>query len=126
MLTVAMLVGVWVSGCIQTQIDGRSGHVVETYRFTESGNMNFSRAWYGDQACTKPAGTDACDGAIQLGNEVRGTFNPTGTTEVDFRCGTRTDRGLLHMEGRDLRVARGFAANGERNTMLGLFRYRKQ
>jgi hypothetical protein len=121
------LVGTWTSGCIQSNVNGHSGNVIETYSFAADNHYSFERAYYRDGACTDSLSqSDSENGTITIGrgNTNQG-FNPSGTVEVQYSNEISTDKGLawVSADGSKLRVARGMGS--VQNTMLGFFQYSK-
>lgn len=128
MLTLALLTGIWTTSCIQTQIGHRNqGYVIETYNIKESSEYEFQRAWFRDPNCREPEGVDSESGSITLGKEIRTIFQPGNVYEANFHSQGGIDLGAISLkENRSLKVARGVKNSSLRNSMLGLFEYRKQ
>lgn len=125
MLTFALLAGLWSTSCAQTQINGRSGWVTESYDITSSGAYRFERNWFKDKTCSDAATTDAEDGELVLKGPLDSFFNPNATA-VDFTSAIGTDLGGLDVQGDMLKVARGLRGSSMRNTMLAVIGYKKQ
>jgi hypothetical protein len=119
--------GQWVLDCTQTQINGVSGHVLESYTFNSS-SYQFKREWFKKADCKGTAfKLDAEEGTIKLGKEnTNNGFNPEGTFEIDYISSKGNDRGVIWLNdmGTKMRTARGLAEN--RNVMLGVFQYSKR
>lgn len=127
MLVLTLLTGIWTTTCIQTQISNiKSGYVKETYSIQKQGPFEFKREWYSDPACTLPAGTDTESGTIAVGKKIRTFFMPGDVYEADFNTQSGTDLGAFGIRNNVLFVARGVSNSNFRNTMLGLFEYRKK
>lgn len=128
MLSMAIMVGVWSTTCIQTQISNvNSGYVKETYKIEKSGDFEFERKWFRDPSCTEPNGTDTESGTVEIGKELRGLFYSDETYEANFNSQQGIDLGAISVkENKYLKVARGVRNSSMRNTMLGLFDYIKQ
>lgn len=130
MLTTALLVGIWSTTCIQTQINktiNHSGYVQETYTIEKEGTFEFKRQWFKDSSCTNPDGSDTETGTIELGNKVQSFFVTGETYEANFNTQSGIDLGAVAIkENQSLRLARGVRNSSMRNTMLSLFEYRKQ
>jgi hypothetical protein len=118
-------VGTFSSGCIQSQMSGRSGFVTEAYAFNTDRTFSFTRTWFVDAACSAPQDlVDSQTGSIALGNvNTNNGFNPSGTTEAAFHHDGLVDKGLIWVsaDGSKLRVATGMGTM--QNTMLGLFQF---
>ena len=128
MLSMAIMVGIWSTTCIQTQIANvNSGYVKETYKIEKSGEFEFKREWFRDSSCTEPNGTDTESGTMEIGNKLRGLFYSDDTYEANFNTQQGVDLGAISVkENKHLKVARGVRNSSMRNTMLGLFDYIKQ
>lgn len=128
MMTLTLLVGLWTSTCIQTQIaPTHQGYVIESYEFNEEGEFKFTREWFKDSACSVSKELEQEEGTIKIGAKMSGMFISGDTFEADFQTVARTDYGALSVkEGKSLKVARGLKGSSFRNTMVGLFEYLKQ
>lgn len=133
MITMALLVGVWSTTCIQTQINKNNqtavsqGYVKETYTIEKSGIFEFKREWFRDPSCTEPNGTDTEAGVIELGSKISSFFFSGEAYEADFHTQAGIDLGAIALkENKHIKVARGVRNNTMRNTMLSLFEYSKQ
>ena len=119
--------GHWVLDCTQTQINGVSGHVLESYSFNSS-SYQFKREWFKKTGCKGNAfKVDAEEGTIKLGKEnTNSGFNPEGTFEIDFITSQVTNLGVIWLNdaGTKMRTTRGFP--GDRSTMLGILQYSKR
>jgi hypothetical protein len=123
------LQGEWISGCAQSQLNHKQGYTIETYRFTSvEGDFEFERSWFLDMNCQESgADTEMSKGKMKIGKSLLNFgFNPEGTYEANFQNEASTDLGLIWVNSSysDLRISRGFM-NGIRNTMLGLFIFKK-
>jgi hypothetical protein len=133
MITAAILVGIWTTTCIQTQITKDSGfnpagHVKETYAIEQDGSYEHKREWFRDSACTEPNGTDTESGTIELGDKIQGGLFFAGESyKADFHSQQGTDLGAISVkENRYLKIARGVKNSSIRNSMLSLFEHFKQ
>jgi hypothetical protein len=126
MMTLALLVGIWSSTCIQTQLNGRQGFVKEIYAFEEGGDYEFVREWYEDSGCKKLRESDSEVGTVVIGNRLSGMFISGNTFEADFRAVDGVDLGALSLSNNSLKIARGMKNSSMRNTMLGIFEFRKK
>ena len=122
------LEGEYSLACTQTQINGRSGFVVESYSFEQTGTFEFTRTWFQDSQCEgEVVALDKEAGTYKLGKDsLNMGMNPQGTVEADFTVKGATDLGLLwtSSDQSQVRVARGMKG-GLRNTMLSFFIYKK-
>ena len=125
MLTLTLLAGIWSTTCIQTQISGRSGFVVETYEVAAPGDFTFSREWFTDSKCESAESTDQELGTLKIGKAVSMSFTPN-TYEADFKTLAGSDFGVVALKGDKLKVGRGFLNSQARNTMTGVFDYTKR
>lgn len=117
MLSYAVLAGLWMSSCFQTQINGRFGYVIESYTFFEEMKFRFDRQWYKDETCLVTGAKDSESGTIKL---LQGS-------EVDFIVSTQVDHGVLQRtDGSSpvLRVGRGVKGGRERNLTPGSVEYK--
>lgn len=129
MITMALLVGIWTTTCIQTQINktiNHSGYVKETYTIEKDGAFEFKREWFRDSSCTDSNGADTESGTIELGARVQGLFISSETVEADFSTQAGVDLGAISTKNDTLKFARGVRNSSMRNTMLSLFEYGKQ
>jgi hypothetical protein len=126
MMTLALLVGIWTTTCIQTQIaHSNQGFVKESYSFSKEGDFEFKREWFKDPSCTEPDGTDTETGTVKIGNKISSFFMPGETYEADFNTQEGIDLGAVSVKENELKIARGVNNSSMRNTMLSLFEYRK-
>lgn len=125
--TLDNLNGQWALDCTQTQINGVSGHTLETYTFNSS-SYQFKRQWFKKAGCKDTAfKVDTEDGTIKLGKEnTNNGFNPEGTFEIDYISSKGTDQGVIWLNeaGTKMRTVRGLGAS--RNTLLGILQYSKR
>lgn len=129
MITMALLVGIWSTTCIQTQINktiNHSGYVKETYTIEKDGAFEFKREWFREPTCSEANGTDTESGTIELGAKLQGLFISSPTVEADFSTQAGVDLGAISTKNDTLKVARGVRNSSMRNTMLSLFEYTKQ
>ena len=126
MMTLALLVGIWTTTCIQTQMSHSQGFVKESYTFRLEGGFEFKREWFKDPSCTEPDGTDTETGTIKIGNKITSFLIPGDTYEADFNTQRGIDLGALSVKENQLRIARGVNNSSMRNSMLSLFEYRKK
>ncbi len=128
MPTLALIIGLWTTTCIQTQIAGnKQGWVKESYTFAESGKFEFKRIWHNDSQCNEEIGEDIETGSVALGHSLGGFFIAGKTFEADFSNATGTDLGAISVaEGKSIKIARGMLGSSMRNTMVSLFEYKKQ
>lgn len=126
MTSLALLIGLWTSTCIQTQMGpDRQGFVLESYEITKEESFRFSRVWFEDAACTVAIGGEEEVGTVLVGPELTGMFVTNGTFEADFLSAAGFDLGAVQVKNDVLKVARGTKGSTWRNTMLGLFGYKK-
>jgi len=126
MLTLALLVGIWSSSCTQTQINGERGHSTQSYTIAVDGGFVFTRQWYQDSRCTKLAESQSHSGKLTIGARLASSmFNPNAHG-VDYSYDGHIDMGAMELNGNILRVARGQADSGARNTMLEIISYKKR
>lgn len=125
-MSIALIVGIWTTSCIQTQLSHHHGYVKETYRFEYTGAYEFKREWYHDPKCTEPNGTDMESGTIELGKKLQGLFVTQDTFEADFSSQGGIDLGAVAVRKDHLKIARGVKNSTLRNTMVGLFEYFKK
>jgi hypothetical protein len=132
MLTIAMILGLWSTVCIQSQDMTNSGFMIESYDISldstreNSAHYSVNRQWYADAACTQHYATDMDHGTIRLGKKLRGMMISGETYEADFESPVGVDLGAVKVEGNKLKVARGMRGSTFRNTMVGLFDYVKK
>ena len=128
MLTLAVFIGLWTSTCIQTQISGNNeGFVKESYSIEETGNFEFKREWFKDPQCSDSESVDVELGTIRIGKKLSGMFITGEAYEANFSTETGTDLGAISLAKKDsVKIARGMKNSSMRNTMLGLFEYKKQ
>jgi hypothetical protein len=127
MTTLALLVGLWTSTCIQTQVaPTKAGFVKESYEFGAHGDYRFTREWFDDSACTVSKDTDEEEGQVVLGKRLSGMFVSGETYELDFTSAAGTEYGAVQLKENSLRLARGIKGSLFRNTMVGLFDYVKE
>lgn len=128
MTTLALIVGFWSTTCIQTQINGNNqGHAIESYIFHKNGDYEFIRSWFEDAECKIPKAEEEESGTLKLGNKLSGMFIQGETFEADFTSQSRTDLGTIQITSNgELKIARGFKGSTMRNTMVGIFQYKKQ
>lgn len=128
MTTLALIVGLWTSACIQTQIAPiGQGFVIESFDFSEAGEYRFTREWFKDSACTNAQSTDTETGSIKLGHKMSGMFVVGETYEADFKNEAGVDYGAISIRNtKMLKVARGLKGSHFRNTMVGIFDYVKR
>ncbi len=128
MMTLALIVGLWTTNCIQTQINGATqGHVLESYEISEAGGYEFTREWFHDASCTESFKKDSEAGTLKLGPRMSGMFVTGQTFEADFTSEGAKDLGAIRVtEGESLKIARGLKGSSFRNTMVGIFDYTKR
>jgi hypothetical protein len=126
MLSLALLIGLWQTSCIQTQINMKQGFAVESYQFSENGNFEFKRDWYNDGLCIESrSDIEIENGTIKLGKVVEDNFNNFNLTHADYMVGEDKDLGVISVSGDFMRLSRGMKNSSIRNTMLSLFQYKK-
>jgi hypothetical protein len=126
MMTLALLVGLWSTACIQMQDSGKQGFVIETYYFEDTGHYEFSRQWFKNANCQNFLAVDSEVGILQLGLRLQGIFINQETFAADFSSNGGTDLGAIALSGNKLKIARGMKNSSMRNTMLGIFEYIRQ
>ncbi|HXH29205.1 MAG TPA: hypothetical protein VNJ01_00165 [Bacteriovoracaceae bacterium] len=127
MITLAVFIGIWTSTCIQTQVSGHNqGFVKESYTIERSGDFEFRREWFTDEKCTDSDSVDSEAGTLEIGKKITGMFLSGQSHEANFTTVYGMDLGALSLvNGSTLKVARGMKNSTMRNTMLGLFEYKK-
>ena len=124
MTTLALLIGLWSTTCIQTQVSGTGqGYAIESYQIQKNGDYLYSRAWFEDAACEKVQFEEVEAGKIKVGSRISGMFITGKTFEVDFKVDSETDLGAISVEADSIKVARGMKNSTMRNTMVGIFKY---
>jgi hypothetical protein len=129
MITMALLVGIWSTTCIQTQINktiNHSGYAKESYTIDKDGAFEFKREWFRDSTCQDATDSDIESGTIELGDKLQGLFISSETVEADFSTQSGVDLGAISLNNESLKVARGVRNGSMRNTMLSLFEYAKR
>jgi hypothetical protein len=128
MMTMAILMGIWTTTCIQTQISNMNqGFAKETYTIGQNGEYEFKREWFKDSGCKEPHGTDVESGTIELGSKIQSMFASGETFEANFSSQHGVDLGAMSVrEKKFLKIARGMRNSSMRNTMVGIFEYAKQ
>jgi hypothetical protein len=127
MISMAILVGIWSTTCIQTQISNvNQGYVKEIYSIEENGSYEYVREWYQDSNCTEPKGTEMESGTLEIGSKLQGLFVPENTFEANFSSQSGIDLGAINVfQGKYIKIARGVRNSTMRNTMLSLFEFKK-
>lgn len=126
MVTLALLAGLWITDCTQTQFNSRAGWVKDSYTISEAGDYTYQRQWHTDAACEKNSDTVVEEGSIKLGGSLNSFFNKTAV-KADFTSAAGTDLGGVDIEnGIVLKVARNLKNGTSRNTMLGIIGFKKQ
>lgn len=127
MLTLALLAGLWSTTCIQTQMSNvKSGYVIDSYSFNTTGDYEFNRHWFRDNACKESMGNERESGTVELGSEINSFFAPKGTRVLNFSSQHGIDLGAVLVDNEGMRIARGTPNSLQRNTMLSLFVFRKK
>ena len=129
MITMALLVGIWSTTCIQTQINttiNHSGYAKESYTIEKDGAFEFKREWFRDSTCLDATDSDIESGTIELGDKLQGLFISSETVEADFSTQSGVDLGAISLKNESLKVARGVRNSSMRNTMMSLFEYAKR
>lgn len=126
-MTLALIVGLWTTTCIQTQIAGNNdGFAIESYEISEAGTFEFSRQWFEDAKCTDAKATDLEIGTLKIGSKMTGMFITGDTFEADFTTSAGKDLGAISLkDAKTLKVGRGLKGSNFRNTMLGVFDFKK-
>ena len=131
MLEIILLVGIWTTNCIQTQLGGSNrpvnfGYVKETYTIENDATYEFKREWFRDPVCLEPRGTDTETGFLELGELIQGGMFAGTSYQADFSSHQGIDFGAISLnQKKSIKVARGVPNNSMRNTMLSLFEYKK-
>jgi hypothetical protein len=127
MTTIALIVGIWTTTCIQTQISNVGpGHVKETYIIEENGSFEFKREWFQDSSCSFSKGTDTESGTIEISEKISTIFVSGEVYAADFSTQKGIDLGAVSVKNKAFKISRGVRNSNKRNTMLGLFEYMKQ
>ena len=124
MLNLIMIAGLWGTLCTQTQINGQSGFVKETYDISSKGAFVYSRTWYSEKTCSAKTSVDTENGTLRIGGSLNSMFNPSAVA-VDFESNGAVDLGGMGLEVNILKVARGQKGQSMRNTMLAIIGYKK-
>ena len=91
MVTLALLIGIWSTQCIQTQIAGsQQGFAKESYSFKDNGDFEFRRSWFIDSSCEEANGADIETGTLTLGKKTS-TFFSGEAIEADFKSSEGRD-----------------------------------
>lgn len=122
---ISLLIGIWVSSCIQTQFNDKQGFAIEAYSIHSSGSYEFTRTWYSDSSCSVEKSEDRELGTLSVGDKVSGMFIQQKTYEVDFESEGNKDLGAVAVGQNSLKFARGMKNSQMRNTMVGLFEYQR-
>lgn len=125
MFDLILIAGLWITGCVQTQTQGKQGYLVEAYQISEAGDFEYSRTWHRDDACQRPILEERESGRIEIGEKITNMFSGNQTYEADFKSSPGTDYGAIELSNGTLRIARGSKGSGLRNTMLSLFGFKK-
>ena len=132
MMSLALIVGIWSTTCIQTQISKNNqsfttaNYAKETYTFEKDGSYEFKREWFLNSTCTEQSGTDTEAGTVELGSKFNIFFGGEAY-EANFNSQAGVDLGAISVKGnKTLKVARGVRNSNLRNTMLSLFEHTKQ
>jgi hypothetical protein len=127
MINMAILVGIWTTTCIQTQIANvNQGFMKETYIFEETGSYEYTREWFHDSKCITPKETESESGMVEIGPKLQGIFLPDNTFEANFNSQAGVDLGALNVSSdKHIRVSRGVINSNLRNLMLSLFEFKK-
>lgn len=126
MLSLALIIGIWTTSCIQTSLGGMQGYVQETYQIEQNGEYTFTRDWFSDPICEVALDKDVEEGSIKVGKKVSGMFSNGETYEANFKTTLGEDLGVVQVGSRGLKFGRGMKNSTFRNTMPGLFDYKKQ
>lgn len=127
MYSFALFMGLWITTCLQTQINDQQGHVIESYSIESMGQYQFKRTWFEDKECKNELYAEEEIGQITLGSKLQGMFMTDKTVEANFHAPEGVDLGALGVtQDGKLKVARGFKGSTFRNTMLSIFDYSKQ
>ena len=123
------LSGDWKNSCAQAQMNSKQGFITEVYSFNKTSEFAMKREWFKEAGCIGEVfSVDEEQGSLKIGKENSNNgFNPQGTYDADFVTEKGMDKGLIWISGdySKLRLSRGFGG-AMRNTMLGLFEYKKQ
>lgn len=127
MITLTLLIGIWSSTCIQTQVSQpmKNGFARDIYEFEGNGNFEFTRIWYKDVNCQLEDGLETQSGTYVIGKKINSPFNRATVYELDFNTQHGTDLGAFSVDSHELKISRGLPNSPFRNTMLGLFTFTK-
>lgn len=127
MLTLAMIIGLWSTSCIQTQISNvNSGYMVESYEFRDSGEFEHTRAWFQDSKCTELLQKEERNGTIEVGHKLKVSIFSREAFAADYNTSSGTDLGAISQpSNQSLLISRGVPNSYMRNTMLSLFPFYK-
>lgn len=127
MLTLAMIIGLWSTSCIQTQISNvNQGYSIESYEFQETGDFTHTRQWYNDSQCKELLQTEERAGTLEIGHKLK-VFVLSGVAfAADYNTSAGTDLGAISLKDKNsLLLSRGVSNSYIRNAMLSLFPYYK-
>lgn len=127
MLTLAMIIGLWSTSCIQTQISHiNKGYMIESYEFKETGDFEHTRQWFSDSQCTESIQTEERNGTIEVGHKLKVFALNVEAFAADFNSSAGTDLGAIaKKDDNALLISRGIPNSYARNAMLSLFPFYK-
>ena len=126
MLSLALIVGLWTTTCIQTQMGGNQGYTQESMEIGQAGEYEFTREWFIDPLCTSALSVDKEAGEVKLGKKLSGMFVSGETYEADFSNIMGKDLGAIQIGNDSIKIGRGMKNSSMRNTMVGIFEYSKK
>jgi hypothetical protein len=121
--------------CTQTQVNGKSGYVIETLSFNQTSsderaplNLTVTRSWFSDEKCaSEVTSEDKLGMQVSLGEEIKNVFGTENeiVLEANYSSTVKTELGALSIskDQSSVRIARGFG--NFRNTMLSVINYKK-
>lgn len=126
MLNLALIVGLWATSCIMTQNNTYSGWMIESFEISETGAYEEKREWFADPMCHQHYATERESGTLKPGPRMEGRYVHGDTYELDFETVMGTSLGVVRVEEKKLKFARGMRGSTLRNRMVGLFDYVKK
>lgn len=127
MLTLAMIIGLWSTSCIKTQIANvNQGYTIESFQFNENAEFEHSRKWFSDSKCQELIQTEERNGTIEIGSKLTVFVMSVDAFAADYNTSAGIDLGAISLKDKNsLLLSRGVSNSNLRNTMLSLFPYYK-
>lgn len=127
MLTLAMIIGLWSTSCIQTQISQvNRGYMIESYDFKSNGDFDHTREWFNDPGCKDKIQVEERNGTLEIGHKLKVFAIGVNAFAADYNTSNGTDLGAIAKKDENsLLISRGIPNSYMRNTMLSLFPFYK-